>query len=189
MKKVKEKKEKKDDIDYSDMTSSVKEMFDNIRERLKNRPWYQKIWDFIYYKIIIKVWEIINPVYNWRRSRFLWQRITRGFDDSETWSLDDTIAKFILPRLKRFRELELKGVPGNISKLTWEEEQKLSEKEAEAHWEQMEKDWNEILDKMILAFETIVKDDWKDINDMKNQEKNINEGLSLFAQYLRGLWW
>lgn len=33
------------------------------------------------------------------------QRKERGFDDSETWSLTDTIVAFILPRLKRYKEL------------------------------------------------------------------------------------
>jgi len=33
------------------------------------------------------------------------QRKTRGFDDSETWSLTNTIASFIIPRLERYIEL------------------------------------------------------------------------------------
>ena len=44
-------------------------------------------------------------IFNKRYWKFLWQRWTRGFDDSETWSLYDTIARFILPRLKRFKEI------------------------------------------------------------------------------------
>lgn len=37
-----------------------------------------------------------------REFKFFWQRLTRGFGDDELWSLDDTIAEFILPRLKAF---------------------------------------------------------------------------------------
>ena len=33
------------------------------------------------------------------------QRIKRGFDDSETWSLKNTITKFIIPRLERYEEI------------------------------------------------------------------------------------
>ena len=33
------------------------------------------------------------------------QRLERGFDDSETWSLRDTIANFIIPRLERYEEI------------------------------------------------------------------------------------
>jgi len=32
------------------------------------------------------------------------QRITRGFDDSETWSLRDTIADFIFAKIKKVSE-------------------------------------------------------------------------------------
>lgn len=34
------------------------------------------------------------------------QRIRRGFDDSEMWSLCNTIASFIIPRLEYFIEIE-----------------------------------------------------------------------------------
>lgn len=37
--------------------------------------------------------------------RFWWQRRTRGFDDSDTWSLDAVVARFMLPRLDRFIEV------------------------------------------------------------------------------------
>ena len=40
-----------------------------------------------------------------REIDFIKQRLERGFDDSETWSLRDTIALFILPRLKRYQEI------------------------------------------------------------------------------------
>lgn len=46
--------------------------------------------------------------------KFLWQRWTRGFDDSETWSLDSTISYFILPRLKRFKEIYNNGNKGAV---------------------------------------------------------------------------
>ena len=36
----------------------------------------------------------------WKR-----QREERGFDDRELWSLDVTLAKFLVPRLKAFREV------------------------------------------------------------------------------------
>lgn len=40
-----------------------------------------------------------------REEKFKQQRIDQGFDDSETWSLDHTIASFIIPRLERYQEL------------------------------------------------------------------------------------
>jgi hypothetical protein len=40
-----------------------------------------------------------------RKLKFLYQRWIRGWDDSETWDLDVQMLKFVLPRLKRFIEL------------------------------------------------------------------------------------
>jgi len=40
-----------------------------------------------------------------RTHKYKKQRLERGFDDSETWSLDSTIVSFILPRLKRYFEV------------------------------------------------------------------------------------
>lgn len=49
-----------------------------------------------------------------RWEKYKQQRIERGFDDSETWSLDTTIIKFILPRLKRFKEIPC-GYPSYLN--------------------------------------------------------------------------
>lgn len=38
------------------------------------------------------------------------QRCCRGSDDSETWSLKLTIAKFVLPRLIRYKELASENI-------------------------------------------------------------------------------
>jgi len=40
-----------------------------------------------------------------REKKFKKQRLKRGFDDSETWSLRDSIARFIIPRLERYEEI------------------------------------------------------------------------------------
>lgn len=40
-----------------------------------------------------------------REIKYKKQRQKRGFDDSETWSLRDTIANFIIPRLKRYESI------------------------------------------------------------------------------------
>lgn len=40
-----------------------------------------------------------------RDELFARQRAERGWDDGDTFSLDCTVAKFMLPRLQRYREL------------------------------------------------------------------------------------
>lgn len=100
-----------------------------------------------------------------RLKRFAKQRRERGFDDTETWGLDSTIAEFTLPRLKRFREL----VCGHPGSLTMEE-------------------WEAILDKMVRAFE-LVTDDEKGRNLSKGEWKEVDQGLDLFSKWFLHLWW
>jgi hypothetical protein len=100
-----------------------------------------------------------------REKRFIKQRINRGFDDSETWSLRDTIANFILPRIKVFRKITC-GTPSILEN---------------------EKAWDDILAKIERAFELVAKDNtysWT-----KEEIKAYEEGMQLFAEYFMDLWW
>jgi len=118
-----------------------------------------------------------------------YQRITRGWDDSDTWSLDHTIAKYILPRLKRFREIGRNSCP--VLHESFEFDRDFEE-------------WNEILDKMILAFELIVDDEKSYFDNLNagsdeemgnyieySEDRNlkINTGMDLFCKYFNHLWW
>lgn len=93
-----------------------------------------------------------------------WQRRRKGWDDSETWSLDYTISRFIVPRLKRFGEIR-NGYPVRLS----------------------EEGWDEILNKMIRAHEINIKDG----EGVVEQEEwgEYEEGMKLFCDYYRDLWW
>ena len=87
------------------------------------------------------------------------------FDDSELWSLDYTMACFILPRLKKLKETK-SSYPGELDS-------------PEA--------WAAIMQKMIDAFEAIVDDDRYPAGSMK-QKETIEGGLKLFAEYFQNLW-
>ena len=126
----------------------------------------------------------------------------------ELWNLDYTVAKFVLPRLIKFKENSL-GFPG------YDEADTINK-------------WQDILQKMITAFEYIVTDDdwwvddprydysdgihieidkdkktlfhfriddWaKEIENNRDTEQDrrneaIKEGLELFSKYFRHLWW
>ncbi|MCH5167371.1 MAG: hypothetical protein J1F35_05700 [Erysipelotrichales bacterium] len=113
------------------------------------------------------------------------QRISRGFDDSEIWNLDSTIAKFILPRLKEFKEIAW-GTPG---KLDYEFVQKgYSESEASII---ANKAWEEILDKMIWAFEHYDDESYilaaDSVKAHEEYVNKINKGLKLFAEWFCSL--
>lgn len=98
-----------------------------------------------------------------RSCRFFWQRITRGWDDSETWSLDYSLAKLILPRLVRFKQFRQNTIKDN--------EEYLAD-----------------LDKMIAAFEFLGSEERWDCYD-KNKWNEVQEGVELFAEHYTSLWW
>jgi len=114
--------------------------------------------------------------WNWDKESFkrLYQSLTRGWNDSDCWNLDVTIAKFIIPRLKRFKEIKYEYPAEFIinDRYTWNTEASAINK------------WNEILDKMILAFDLEIKK----CNGEKVDEEKIKEGLELFAKYYSKLW-
>lgn len=97
-----------------------------------------------------------------RLPKYLAQYKKQGWDDTETWNLYFGISKYILPRLKRFRKIPC-GHPMGIT----------------------EKEWDEILSKMIWSFQFIVKDE---INVPEGDWIKMQEGLDLFAKWFRDLW-
>jgi hypothetical protein len=101
-----------------------------------------------------------------RQAAWAEQRRTRGFDDTETWALDAVIAKFLIPRLKRFKELHFCHPP-QIS---------------------MEQ-WDEILQKMIDGFEeSLTRDDLTEKRGREWDSTKVEEGLKLFAEWYHDLW-
>lgn len=95
---------------------------------------------------------------------FKYQKLRYGFSDDETWSLSDTIAKFILPRLIRFKKVNC-GYPGHLT----------------------EEEWDDKLDEMIWSFEFLAGDHYSNFNE--EDWIRANEGLELFAEYYNDLWW
>ena len=91
------------------------------------------------------------------------QRIENGFDESELWSLDYTIARFICPRLKQFSEDVISYPTG----MTCEE-------------------WEDKLKQMVKAFEIIVDDNNWELD--KEQVDVVNNGLDLFREHFFSLW-
>jgi hypothetical protein len=108
----------------------------------------------------------------WRECKLLWQRRVRGWDDSDTYSLDGTIAKFILPRLKRFKEVN-NGVPNVFCSQGTDIGGKI---------------WDSRLDKMIRAMELVIKNHDTGIITQEEAEE-ITWGLNLFGQHFMDLWW
>ncbi len=91
------------------------------------------------------------------------QRLKRGFDDSETWSLTDTFANFMIPRLKRFMDVSYPVI-------------KFTKKEKKRHKE------------FLRALELLVRDKGARIYTDEEREE-LRKGLKHFHKIFDGLWW
>ena len=83
----------------------------------------------------------------------------------ETWNLDQTIAKFIIPRLKLFKEVT-DCYPGQFERA---------------------EEWNVVLDKMLDAFSIVSEKTASERSD--SETKIVEEGLDLFRKHFNDLWW
>ena len=115
-----------------------------------------------------------------RKTKYKKFKKENGFTPDEAWNLYISIAIFVLPRLKYFREHTI-GIP--------------------LHFKTIE-EWYNILDQMIFSFENVLKyDDFmacpsEYIKKYRNKKKavkeyynDLNKGFKLFGEYLIHLWW
>lgn len=98
-----------------------------------------------------------------REEEFKKQRMERGFDDSETWGLDYTVASFIIPRLERYQELA---------------------NERLARDKQLIRE----VDMLLEAMKLIVKDEGSHLWNEKEKDI-VTQGLALFPKVFTTLWW
>jgi len=102
-----------------------------------------------------------------RDIRFLFQRLIRGWDDSETWSMDQSLSKVILPRLEKFQELR-GGCPANLT----------------------DEEWDDKLQEMIWGFNWFASGRQYDLGpDHDINSTRAHAALALFAEYYGHLWW
>lgn len=112
-----------------------------------------------------------------REPKYKKQRLERGFDDSEAiWSLDCTIAKFVLPRLKAFYEYEKNDAI--------KESNPVPVKDISVD----EKEWISNLEKMIFAFQFVVNQDHINGSPSEEDKEKYAEGMKLFAENFHRLW-
>lgn len=108
-----------------------------------------------------------------RQKKYKEQRMTRGFDDTELWNLDITFCKFIVPRLKVFKELN-DGYPARFNSI---------------------EEWNKILDEMIEGFELNSNkfdrdtSETLDSNDENGNMAKAKKAIRLFQENFFDLWW
>lgn len=100
-----------------------------------------------------------------KKEQYRQQRFENGFDDTETWHMDRTMALFIIPRLKRFIEVN-NGIPND----------------------ETEESYDEKIRFIISAFENYYVSD-KYFNSVDIEErKKLTDDVRLAVEYLFKLW-
>ena len=120
--------------------------------------------------------EYLTPYQIARHLKWFWQRRTRGWDDRECWSLDNTLATFIAPRIEHLRDFHAGHPCGLIEKGTNENGG--------------DDIWFAILDKISQTMRFIEKDEYWYVSNPDGDaiQEYINEGLELFSVFFQNLW-
>jgi hypothetical protein len=117
----------------------------------------------------------------------------------DTWNMDYTLAKIILPMLKQLKatkhgspNVDNEDVPINLRAT---EEDVLKYKKIGDTDKDFFKRWDWVLDEMIYAFdckvnkeEVYVRFDIKDRKGMEKEQDRISNGFRLFGKYYESLW-
>lgn len=108
----------------------------------------------------------MKRILRWLKNKY--QKLTRGYSDEELWSLDATFIKWILPRLKTYKEHSI-GYPVFMKS---------------------KKKWDDELETMIKAFELYMEDPC-DLGEKEREEQNeiIKKGFALFGKRIPNLWY
>jgi hypothetical protein len=118
--------------------------------------------------------------------KYAWQRVFRKWDDTVPWSVDYYLAEMIPQWLKRIKDNK-QGIPA----VMFHEEDCLDENYnvSESTMELRRKEYDEILDAIILGFESYIEmQDLYDKEKIKPLEENFDNGMELFVKYYRTLW-
>jgi hypothetical protein len=96
------------------------------------------------------------------------QRDERGFDDTETWHLDKTLALFLLPRLKRFIQLN-NGFPSG----------------------ETEESFNEKLNFILKSFQEYYNGENEEVSLELEKERvsNLKKAAAILGEIWFDLWW
>ena len=120
--------------------------------------------------------------------KWAWQRVFRGWDDRVIWSINFHLAEVLpqwLEKLKKYKH----GIPGQM--FTEEDYKKDGYTLKNKAMEKREKEYDAILDKIILGFNSYTKMD--ELVEYKSEEyfkleKQFNEGFELLIEWFSSLW-
>lgn len=149
-----------------------------------------------------KLANIIEPISH--IIKFVWEKVDRKIDYVkidrwDTWSMDSTLTKIILPMLEQLKAS--KGGSPNVDDQDVPEylrsymaQPKEHEWDTDDLWHMR---WQWVMDEMLFAFEKLNEDDWEqefykdkewDKEGWTKVDNRIQNGLTLFGKYFRALW-
>jgi len=151
---------------------------------------------FFFWKWVYKIKALPYTI------KYLYQRLTRGYDDLDKWNIAWYISRKAAPILKAWRNGKMHGSAlirhredrfGNIIELTDEEIYAGSKEPGWKGPNAFELDqWQAILDDIIFAFQWQLDFDTEDsiVNEsnFKQGNKRQRRGLKLFSIYFNSLW-
>lgn len=115
----------------------------------------------------IQNWWEFSRLRDWiYEVKYFFQRLFRGYSDPEVFGCYSYLAKFIYPRIKAFVESDKHGTPV----IMFSDPQKIEHSDEE--YKEAEKNWQEVLNKILFAFEWILYDD---LNLSKKEMKAFEE--------------
>lgn len=126
-----------------------------------------------------------------RFNKYARQLLKRGFDDSETWDLGTAMAEWLIPRLKRFKKLNV-GYPGRFAKykdgyekwckiideILWMLEERVTEKEE-----------TDLFNQYYLIPSAKRPSSLGEWDEWKKYEKRLNKAKKLFGEMWPHFWW
>ena len=120
--------------------------------------------------------------------RRFWQRLTRGWDESDWWELDESFIKWVTPRLKEFR-LHLKGYPSSVYEECGGFKDLRFAVDDDTDKLAMLK-WKSILDEMIVGFSINLSynETGKSSYTADERQIKLKNSLNLFVKYFDSLW-
>lgn len=180
-------KVKQEEVIYCDDESKwdkIKEKFDDILYEILPRFLYR----FLHNLFNLSMWR--------GKIRRFFQRIIRGWDDSDTWSLDTTFYQWFLPRFKRFQELNCGYPCGYETFEQWDNELKEKIYELEMLIKYMDDNKNFPINKYLTS--EFIKE--FDINENKIKNNKSYHNLwaytaclenfnNWFGKKINHLWW
>lgn len=147
--------------------------------------------------------ELIQDIYNFFNF-YIFDRMKRNIfvkiDETDIWSMDETLSYIILPMLIKLRgdkksapSVDPEDVPENLRPTEEEISSFITTGETD---ELFFYRWDYVLSEMIFSFENLTAD-WEkqfysggeyDYVGMKEYQERINKGLLFFGKYYQNLW-